>query len=346
MGELTRAAIDALDSGAALVDTLGMDHQLGDALWRADAAQIPAADSSDGLVVCAMGGSAIGADLAFAAIGARASRPLTLVRGYEPPPWIGPGTFVLAQSYSGNTEETLACFEAAGTAGATRAVLTTGGALAELAREQSVPVIGAPSGFQPRSAVAYGVVGALVCAEQCGAAPSLRTEVEDAAALLTELAAEWGPEAPAESEAKAVATALGDRVPVIYGAGSTAAVARRWKTQLNEMAEVPAFWSELPEADHNEICGFSGAPLHAIFLEDEHADSRLLNRIDLTAAAAADDGLEVVRVRARGESPLERILSLTLLGDLVAVYVAALRGTDPTRIAAIDRFKDRLDGLG
>ncbi len=341
MGELTRAAIDAIDSGSALVDTLGMDHQLGDALWRADAAQIPVAARSDGLVVCAMGGSAIGADLAFAAIGARASKPLTVVRGYEPPAWIGPETFVLAQSYSGNTEETLACFEAAGAAGATRAVLTTGGALAELAREQSVPVIGAPSGFQPRSAVAYGVVGALLCAEQCGAAPSLRAEVEAAAALLTGLAAEWGPEA-SESEAKALAAALEDRIPVIYGAGPTAAVARRWKTQVNEMAKAPAFWSELPEADHNEICGFSGAPLHAIFLEDEQADARVLKRIELTAAAAADDGLDVLRVRARGDSRLERVLSLTLLGDLFAVYLAAMHSTDPTRIEAIDRFKDRL----
>ena len=342
MGELTRAAIDALDSGDSLADTLGMDHQLGDALWRADAAQIPAAQNSEGLVVCAMGGSAIGADLALAAIGARASRPLSVVRGYEPPPWIGPETFVLAQSYSGNTEETLACFAAAGDAGATRAVLTTGGALAELARAQGVPVIGAPSGFQPRSAVAYGVVGALVCAELCAAAPSLRGEVEAASRLLTGLAGEWGPEAPPDSEAKAIAVALSGRIPLIYGAGSTAAVARRWKTQINEMAKAPAFWSELPEADHNEICGFSGAPLQAIFLEEEHADLRLLDRIELTAAAAADDGLEVVRVRARGDSALERVLSLTLLGDLVAVYLAALRDIDPTRIEAIDRFKQRI----
>nr|MBA2765253.1 bifunctional phosphoglucose/phosphomannose isomerase [Thermoleophilaceae bacterium] len=192
MGELTRAAIDALDSGTALTDTLGMDHQIGDALWRADAAQIATVERRDGLVICAMGGSAIGADLAFAAIGARARRPLTIVRGYEPPSWIGPETFVLAQSYSGNTEETLACFEAAGQAGATRAVLTTGGALAELARAQGVPVIGAPSGFQPRSAVAYGVVGALVCADLCAAAPSLRDEVDAAARTLTQLATEWG----------------------------------------------------------------------------------------------------------------------------------------------------------
>ena len=69
-----------------------------------------------------------------------------------------------AASYSGDTEETLACFEAAGAAGARRVALTTGGALAEAARAEDVPVIGVPAGMQPRAAVLYGTVGALECA--------------------------------------------------------------------------------------------------------------------------------------------------------------------------------------
>ena len=71
---------------------------------------------------------------------------------------------MLCASYSGSTEETLACFEAAGAAGAPRVALTTGGQLAERAREEGVPVIGVPSGMQPRAAVVYMTVGALECA--------------------------------------------------------------------------------------------------------------------------------------------------------------------------------------
>ena len=118
-----------------------------------------------------MGGSAIGGDLAVAALGDRATRPISVVRGYAIESWTPPETLVLCSSYSGETEETLACFEAAGAAGARRVVLTTGGSLAEAARAEGVPVIGVPSGMQPRAAVLYGLVGALECALACGAAP-------------------------------------------------------------------------------------------------------------------------------------------------------------------------------
>ena len=95
---------------------------------------------------------------------------------------------MLCSSYSGNTEETLACFDAAGAAGAPRVALTTGGRLAERARAEDVPVIGVPSGFQPRAAVVYMTVGALGCAAAAGAAPDLRSEVEGAAEVLEALA--------------------------------------------------------------------------------------------------------------------------------------------------------------
>jgi len=44
-------------------------------------------------------------------------------------------------------------------------------------------------------------------------------------------------------------------------------------------------------------------------------------------------------VRSRGESRLERVLSLVLLGDLASVYLGVLEGVDPTPVEAIERFK-------
>ena len=100
-----------------LGDVLAQPLQLGDALWRAQSAGLPRTDRPGGLIVCGMGGSAIGGDLAAAALGDRATRPLAVVRGYALESWTVPDSLVLAASYSGNTEETLACFEAAGAAG-------------------------------------------------------------------------------------------------------------------------------------------------------------------------------------------------------------------------------------
>ena len=345
--ELSAAAVASVDHSDLMGDVLDLPAQLEDALWRVEAAGLPRRDAPEGLVLCGMGGSAVGGELAVAATGRRARRPLRVSRDYELDPWIGAGALVLCSSYSGYTEETLACFAAAGAVGASRVALTTGGALADSARAEGVPVIGVPSGLQPRAAVAYTTVGALECVAACGAGDPPAEEVRAAGRLLETLIEEWGPDAPEGSEAKAIARGLAGALPVVYGAGATVAAARRWKSQLNENAKLPAFASVLPEADHNELIGYERArglaPLHAVFLGDEGQRPELRRRLELTAEVVeATRAAGVTRVEARGNTALERLLSLVLLGDLVSVYLAVLAGVDPTSVLALESFKERL----
>jgi glucose/mannose-6-phosphate isomerase len=341
--DLTREGIAAIDPQGMLGDVLEQPSHLTDALWRVESAAIKSFEAPGGLAICGMGGSGIGADVAAAAIGRRARHPIATIRGYELPSWVGEGSAVLCSSHSGNTEETLSCYEAAGKAGAQRIAVTTGGKLAEAARGDGVPVIGVPSGMLPRAAVGYMAVCSAEVAALCGAAPSLRSEIEAAAGLQRALAGEWGPDAPDDSLAKSLARMLQGSISVIYGAGQTAAAARRWKCQINENAKLHAFFAELPEADHNEICGWaSGAPLSVVFLDDSTLHPRLRRRIELTAEIAGDGAKAVEVVEAVGESAFERVMSLVFLGDLVSVYLAALDGTDPTPIEALERFKVEL----
>jgi glucose/mannose-6-phosphate isomerase len=343
---LDRAAVAAADPTRQAAEILDLGIHLTDALWRVESAGLRPEPAPGGLVVAGMGGSGIGGRLALAALGPRATAPVTLSSGYALPPWVDGDALVLCSSYSGATEETLACYDDATARGARRLVATTGGALAERARADGVPVVPLPGGFQPRAAVGYLTVVALEAAALCGAAPSLRGEVEAAAALAGELAAEWGPDGPAGGDAKALARRLAGTVPVIVGAGPTAAVAYRWKCQLNENSKLQAFSSELPELDHNEIVGWSsgpeGARFAAVFLEDPEVHERVRTRFEITAGLVAPGAAVVERVRPRGGSPLERLVSLVLLGDLVSLYLAVLRGADPGDIAAIDALKREL----
>ena len=347
---LDRAAIDRVDARGMLADVLAQPAQLEDALWRARSAALPRVDTRDGLLVCGMGGSAIGGDLARACVGERARRPIRVTRDYLPESWAGPETLVALASYSGDTEETLACYEATAATGAQRLVITTGGELAAAARADRVPVIAVPGGLAaPRAAVAYMTVATLVCAELAGAAPALDAEVEAAARLLSELADAWGPEGPADSPPRELAGRFVDSLAVVYGAGPTAPVARRWKTQLAENAKMGAFFSELPEAAHNEVCGYEAlaavALVQAVFLHDRTQDDRIARRMELTARRAAASGIGVYGVLAREQTAVERVMALVLCGDLASVYVAALRGVDPTPVAAIDELKRDVAGM-
>ena len=343
---LDRRALDAHDPSGQLADVLDLPNQLRDALWRVESAGLEPHDSPDGLVVAGMGGSAIGGYLARSALGDRASRPVLVVRDYALPPWTTPNTTVLCASYSGDTEETLACFEAAGALGARRVVAAAGGALAEQARQEGVPVIPFPAVFMPRAAVAYQLVAALEVAAACGAGPSLHSEIDVAAAHAADLVAEWGPDGPEDGLAKGLARGLHGSVAVVAGAGLTGAVAYRWKTQLNENAKVPAFWHELPELDHNEVVGWESAAEHgrfaALFLDDCDLHPRLRRRIAVTREVIEPHAASTWVVASRGQDPLERVVSLVLLGDLVSLYLAALRGVDPGPVEVIEELKGRL----
>ncbi len=341
MTTLDASAVAAADPTAQYADILGLADHLRDALWKFESADIPPVDSPGGLIVAGMGGSAVGGRLACAAIGERASRPIVLAGGYELPPWVDSRWTVLCSSYSGGTEETLALYAAAGEAGAHRIVTTTGGELAERAHADRVPVIPIAGGFQPRAAVGYALVSAMEVAAACGAAPSLRGEIEAAAALAEELAPTWGPDAG--GEAKDLAQALHEHVGVICGAQLTAPVAYRWKTQLNENAKVHAFASDLPELDHNEIEGWHGADrFTAVFLEDPEQHPRVRRRVEVTADIITRAGSPARRVTARGGTPTERLVSLVLLGDLVSLYVGVLRGVDPVDISLLNEVKSAL----
>src|SRR6478672_3995969 len=290
-GELSREAIAAVDPSDQLGDVLALPEHLHDAVWRVESAIMEDSDTPDGLVVAGMGGSAIGGALARAALGDHASRPIFVTRAYGLPTWTTPETMVLCASYSGDTEETLACYESAGMLGARRTVVTTGGRLAEMARADGVPVIPLPAGFQPRAAVAYMTVAALEVAAQCGVGPRLTPEIDVAAAHAEHLVEEWGPDAPESSLAKEVARGLLGTTPMIAGAGLTTPIAYRWKTQINENAKQPAFAHELPELDHNEIAGWEGAEdvgrFTAVFLDDSDAHPRVKARMDLTERSIA-----------------------------------------------------------
>jgi glucose/mannose-6-phosphate isomerase len=346
--ELDRETIGRFDPTDQLTDVLAIPEHLRDALWKVESAGLEPWDSPGGMIVAGMGGSAVGGQLARAILGDHASRPLLAAKAYGLPPWTTPDTTVLCASYSGDTEETLACYEAAGVIGARRVVVTSGGELASLARADGVPVVPVAGGFQPRAAVAYMTVAALQVAALCGLGPGMNSELDVAADHLEELVIEWGPEGAPDGLAKQLARSLQGTVPIIAGAGLTSAIANRWKTQLNENAKVPAYALELPELDHNEIVGWGSAAefarFTAIFLDDCDTHPRVKERIELTAQLIAPGAAGVHRIESRGQTSVERVFSLVLLGDLISIYLAVLRGVDPEPVEVLDRLKQELAG--
>ena len=293
------------------------------------------------VTVVGMGGSAIAGEVLAAWLGAERGLPLEVVKDSVLPAWVGDGDLVVAVSYSGNTLETLAATREAVVRGCDLVGLSSGGTLGDLCRGRGYPFGALPAGLQPRAAFGT-LLGALAGLHDA----NVHGEVRQAAEIVRDLGRPLGPSvAAARNPAKKLAQKLRGRTPIVYATPTYAPVARRWQTELNEMAKVLAWASVLPEADHNELVGWDGdatakrfAP---VFLRDPAEAEDHARMMDVTRDLIKRR-TKVEEVRAKGPSLLSRMLSTVQLGDFTSVYLAVLRKVDPTPVAVIAKLKDRL----
>ncbi|MBN1136704.1 MAG: bifunctional phosphoglucose/phosphomannose isomerase [Anaerolineae bacterium] len=302
------------------------------------------------IVIAGMGGSAIGGDLAAEVAGPESSIPILVLRDYELPAHVDRHTLVIGSSYSGNTEETLAAFEAAHERGCPLVALATGGRLANLAQEWGAPLISFHYRSQPRAAMGFMLVSLLGVLRAMGAVGDVTAALDEATALMAGRMRELEPGSPqAYNPAKQLAGDIYGRMPVVVGAGPLAPVARRWKSEFNENSKGWSYFEVLPEMNHNAVSGIHFPPglaerICMLFLTGAATHPRNRLRFDLTQQAFESQGVLCRRVEAPGQTALAQILTAIQLGDYVSVYLAALYGADPTAIDDIVELKRRMSG--
>ncbi|MCL5036935.1 MAG: bifunctional phosphoglucose/phosphomannose isomerase [Chloroflexi bacterium] len=298
------------------------------------------------IVMLGMGGSAIGGELLSSCFKNSARVPLTVVRDYEVPAFVGEGSLVLTVSYSGNTEESLSSYRQARDRGAAMVTFSSGGILAEEAKKTGHPHLILPGGLAPRAAIAYTFFPPALLLSGMGILPDISADIEETCKILDELSDEWSPDRPVDVNLpKKTAENLWGRIPVIYGAGPQGAVAYRWKCQINENARLHAFSHTLPEMNHNEIMGWAHpdtdyrkfAPV--LLRGAEHPRNALRSDILRKILEEKTGALEF---EGEGNSLLSRLFSLIYLGDLTSVYMAILGGIDPLPVRLIEDFKKEL----
>ncbi len=297
-------------SAAGPEDARELPDHLRDALWRAESVQLARRDSPGGLVVVGGGEAGLAGPLAVAALGDRATRPIVVVA----PPAASAESAVLLLSYSGEDEEALSAYAEAGARGARRVVATAGGRLAAAARADGVPVIPLPAALSPGAATVYFMVAVLAVAAACGAAPDAAAEVEAAAGLSERLLAAWSAGGSEASLPRSIAEDLAEHdTAVILGEGLATPAAERWARQLRGIAGRTAFAGQ-PDL----TADFTAVLLH----EEAESGAAARERSRPILDALGLQAETIVGRCARGETRTERLLSLVLLGDLVALALA------------------------
>jgi glucose/mannose-6-phosphate isomerase len=294
------------------------------------------------VVVCGLGGSAIGGDLVCAWLSGSNETPCSVVRSYSLPAHVGADSLVIVVSYSGNTEETLSMTDSVVGMGASIVAISSGGRLQEIADEQGIPHCLVPSGLVPRATIGY-VFGSLAGILDSTGVVEGASDVEGLVPMLKRVRADCGPAAKtAANPAKKLAHELHGTIPVVIGHDLSVPIARRWANQLNENAKMIAFSDQLPEMNHNSIVGWVGDALSQgfsmVFLEHDRRDDRMVRRLETTKAMVGDH-MRVFSSSAMCDTDLDKMFSLVMMGDYVSLYSAFLRSVDPSTTEPIDALK-------
>jgi glucose/mannose-6-phosphate isomerase len=337
--------VDTLDMWGA---TAGLPEQVAEAMAASGGlAGLPGRDRVENVVVLGMGGSGIAGDVLAATAAPFMAVPVSVVKGYQPPDFVGSGSLVFAMSFSGDTEETLEAAGLAYEAGAALIVVSGGGELVRLAEEWRVPVVPVPAGIpQPRAALGAMSVPPIVILEEIGLFPGAGHWVSQAVEQLKRRRDELvGPKSVAED----LARRIGRTIPLVHSSEALgAAAALRWKAQVNENAKSPAFFALYPELCHNEVAGWgqhgdvTRQVISLVNLRHDAEHPQVVRRFELVADVLREVVADIIEVRAAGEGDLAQLFDLTLIGDFVSLHLAAREEIDPGPIPVLEDIKRRL----
>jgi glucose/mannose-6-phosphate isomerase len=337
-----------VDAVRGLPEQLAAAHEAAASL---DVSRLGDADEIRNIAVLGMGGSGIAGDALVATAGGALPVPVTVLKQYRTPRFIGPDTLVFALSYSGDTEETLEMATGALDRGARVVAVSAGGALAELASQRGGLHVECAGGIPvPRAALGALVAPLFMSLFRLGLLPDAHKWLVMAQRQLGARRQKCRPEVEGDANpAREVARKIGTTIPLFYGGGALGGVAAmRWKQDVNENAKAPAFWNAYPELDHNEICGWGqhGDVTRQVFtlVELRHNEEHpQLGRHFAAAREIIDETLaQVIEVEAQGEGRLAQLLDLMYVGDWASCYLAFDHDVDPGPIDAITQLKAAL----
>ncbi len=291
------------------------------------------------VVVTGLGGSGIGGRIAAQAIAHEATCPIEVYSNYYLPAYVGKHSLVIACSYSGNTEETLAAMQQAMAAGARVVCITSGGTMLEIAKNKGLDHIVIPGGHPPRTMLAFSLTQQFFVLNHFGIiGADFETSIDHAAHRL------HAEQETIKAEAKALAEKLYGKRAIIYSEAATEAVSIRFRQQVNENSKELCWHHAIPEMNHNELVGWAGGETNMAVVifrhKDDHERSQV--RMEINKEVFARYTPNIHEVWSQGLDRLERQLYLVHLGDWASWYWAELKGVDATEIGVINMLKGKL----
>ena len=291
------------------------------------------------ILICGLGGSGIGGTIVSDIISSKVNIPIAATKDYSIPNFVNEHTLVIANSYSGNTEETLYALEKCQARGAEIAVITSGGKLKTIAEENKYNKIIIPGNQPPRGMFGYAFTELFFMLNHYGIIDdSFKAEFNKAIALIdTE-------KADIQKQAMSLAKKMFKQTPVIYVAHGFEGVAVRFRQQLNENSKMLGWHNVVPEMNHNELLGWrtNVDGLAVVYFRNKCDYDRNQIRMDINKKVISKFTSNITEVWSKGDSLIENSLYHIVLGDWTSWYLSEMNNVDAIEIDVINFLKSEL----
>ena len=291
------------------------------------------------VVITGLGGSGIGGKIATQLVSDQLSVPVTINNEYSLPGFVNENTLVIVSSFSGNTEETLEALKIAQEKKAEIACITSGGKLAEIAKENNYNLLVLPLAFSPRAMLTYSVIQQFFLLSHYDLIDdSFIKDTKNTIALLNDELDDI------KDLAHQTALALNSKTAVIYIESALEGVAVRMRQQINENAKSLGWHHVIPEMNHNELVGWAGGKEEyaVVMLRSSYEHYRSSVRMDISKGIIEKYTSTLVEVKAKGQSKIEQAFYHILFGDWTSVFLAELNKVDDVEVKVIDYLKSEL----
>ena len=291
------------------------------------------------ILICGLGGSGIGGTIVSDIISSKVNIPIAATKDYSIPNFVNEHTLVIANSYSGNTEETLYALEKCQARGAEIAVITSGGKLKTIAEENKYNKIIIPGNQPPRAMFGYAFTELFFMLNHYGIIDdSFKSDFDKAITLIdTE-------KADIQKQAMNLAKKMYKQTPVIYVAKGFEGVAVRFRQQLNENSKMLGWHNVVPEMNHNELLGWrtNVDDLAVVYFRNKCDYDRNQIRMDINKKVISKFTSNITEIWSKGDSLIENSLYHISVGDWTSWYLSEMNNVDAIEIDVIDFLKGEL----
>ena len=315
-------------------------NHLSDAINIADNTSLsPSKKEIKNILICGLGGSGIGGTIVSDIVSSDVKVPIISTKDYSVPSFVNEHTLVIANSYSGNTEETLYALEKCQLNGAEISIITSGGSLKKIAEEKGYNKIIIPGNHPPRAMFGYGFTEIFFLLHHYKLIDSsFKSDFEKAITLLNI------EKNHIQKEAMELAKKLYKKTPVIYVANGFEGVAIRFRQQINENSKMLCWHHVVPEMNHNELLGWRTNinDLAVVYFRNNSDYDRNQIRMDINKKVIEKYTDNITEIWSKGDSVIENSLYHINLGDWVSWYLSEMNNVDAIEIDVINFLKEEL----